>query len=103
MDYIINFFKDIYNNIVSVFSAILHWLIDLVTSACDSLLETITDSIPDLSNFWNNLQVVSEYTSFINVFFPLREAVILIAAYFAFISVFIIVKLTIKIFIPFVG
>ena len=100
---IIDFFSNIFNYIVDSASAILSWLLGLLTSAFTPLLQLIADSLPDLSSYWSMLDPLLDYLPVVNTFFPLYESGYFISIYVAFIGVFITVKLVVKIFIPFVG
>lgn len=103
MNAIIQFFTDIYNKTIDLFSSCISWLVSLFTSTFDSFLDLLIEAVPDLSSYWDRLSVISSYTSFINKFFPLQEAGIFIGLYFVFIGVFLTVKYIVKCFIPFVG
>lgn len=102
-DGIIEFFKNIYENCLAILQAFFKWLGDLLTSFGDSILQQIADVCPDLSSYWSEVSNLNEWVPVINSFFPLYEAGIVISLFFAFIAVFITVKLVVKIFIPFVG
>lgn len=103
MDSIINFFANLFDKCIDVFSACLSWLLGIITSGINSFLELLVDVTPDLSSYWNSLSSIAPYTAFINQIFPLQEAGMFIGFYFAFIGVFLTVKYFVKLFIPFVG
>lgn len=103
MQMIFDFFKRIYDYVLSLFAFCYEWILGIIQSSLDSLLSAVADAIPDLSSYWSSLQVIQPYTAFVNQWVALDTALVLIGAYFAFVAVMIPTKLIIKLFIPTVG
>ena len=103
MDFIIDFFYDIYKWVLSLFSTCFSWLLDLLSAFMESVLSSLAEAVPDLSSYWSSLQVIQPYTAFVNQWVALDTALVLISAYFVFVGVMIPTKLIIKLFIPTVG
>lgn len=103
MNAIVDFFINIYNWIISIFSECLKWVLDLIYNSLSSLVAPIANAIPDLSPAWNSLQVIVPFTAFVNQWIALDFAFQLLIAYFTFILIMIPVKLIIKLFIPGLG
>ena len=103
MNAIVEFFTDIYNWVVSLFSFCLTWVLELIAGTVEDLLEPLADALPNMSGVWDNFQVIAPFTAFVNKWIALDYAFTLLTAYFAFILIMIPVKLIIKLFIPTVG
>lgn len=103
MNAIVDFFVGIYDWVVSLFSACLQWVLDLIYGFIEPLLSPLAESVPDLSAAWDKFQVVAPFTAFLNKWVALDFAFQLLIAYFTFILIMIPIKLIIKLFIPTVG
>lgn len=71
------------------------------TGALDNVLGWMWQSIPP--GIEGQLSTVLDYMEMVNLWFPLGETIVLLAAYFTFVGIFISVKLFIKIFLPTLG
>lgn len=100
---IISFFQDIVSWVLALFSHCFSWFLGLLSSAINSLLDPLVDSLPDLSSFWGEGSVLSSYLGLLNCWIAVDVAFSLILAYFSFIVIMISIKLVIKLFIPTVG
>lgn len=100
---VLEFFLDLVNWVVKLFSRVFEWLLDAVQTWIDSLLSPLVDSVPDLSSYWDNLSVIAPYYNFVNSWVALDVGLSLLGVYFVYILVMISVKLIIKLFIPTVG
>lgn len=103
MQTIINFFKNIVNWVLSLFSAVWEFFCDLLDSFISQYFSPLIDLIPDFSPMWSYLEPIRPYTAFLNQIIALDTASNLISAYFIFISMMIMIKLIIKLFVPTVG
>lgn len=103
MNAIVDFFVQIYDWVVSLFSDCLQWFLDLLYSFIEPLIAPLVDAVPDLSVAWSYFQPFAPYTAFLNKWIALDYGITLLTAYFTFILIMISVKLIVKLFIPTVG
>ena len=103
MNAIVDFFVGIYDWVISIFSAVWKWFLDLLLRSINVILEPVVSAIPDMSGVWSHFSVIVPYTAFLNQWIALDFAFQLLEYYFIFILVMIPVKLLIKLFIPGLG
>lgn len=89
-----------FDSILNAFKALWDWIINSIKDIINALIEPLADKIPDLSY---DLDGVAEALAFANSWVALDWAFSLLAAYFVFIIIMILIKLTVKLFVPFVG
>ena len=105
MQEILNFLRDaffaIIEYVLEALKKVFDWILDFFLEAVNSLLEPVVDSVPDLSQFWGDN--FSAFLYHANNWVDLGLLATLATAYFIFILGMIIVKLVLKLFVPFVG
>lgn len=82
-------FDSLIDGIYNIFIDFIQYLIDLVFEAVDSLLMPAVSALPDLN--WN-MGPLLDFLSFANTFIAIDYGLGLCAAYFAFVSVVVLVK-----------
>lgn len=103
MQTIFEFFSNILDWCLGIFSFCLNWFLDAIATAINALLSPLAEALPDLSPAWGKLAVLSPYINFIDEWIAIKYGFTLLASYFAFILLMITIKLIIKLFVPCVG
>ena len=103
MQTIFEFFSNILDWCLGIFSFCLNWFLDAIATAINALLSPLAEALPDLSPAWGKLAVLSHYINFIDEWIAIKYGFTLLASYFAFILLMITIKLIIKLFVPCVG
>lgn len=89
-----------FDSILNAFKALWDWIVNVIKDTINALLSPLADLLPDLSY---SLGSVGDALAFANSWVALDYAFSLLGFYFVFIITMIIIKLVIKLFVPFVG
>lgn len=103
MDTIISFLTNLLAWVVRIVEQVLITLLELFFALIDPLLIPLVELVPDMSSYWGDFDTIRPYISFANLFVSWDVGFTLLGCYFLYIAIMIVIKLTIKLFVPTVG
>ena len=96
-DSVLQFFSDLYDSIVDAIAEFFLWLSDLFMKFIEPYLSSLEELFPNLSSFWDDIEVIQPYVAFVNTIIPLDMISRFIGYYFAFIISYLYIKAMIRI------
>ena len=102
-EFLLDFLGSILDFLLSWFGSLWNKLLELVADLISPLGDMVISTVPDLSSYWASHSLPGEILGYANTWVDLDLAASLLVAWFTWMLVFVIVKLSIKLLVPGLG